>query len=101
MLYTTTKQRICLLALCWLSTYVAFSLYALVAPTFRAKQFPWWLCAAEIFPNATTENGGGHKGQDRTIQRMSHYIKLELLEGFSSVGSSMWTGIVMQQHNTF
>jgi hypothetical protein len=40
-----------------------FSLYALVAPTFRAKQLAWWLCrdlkslddlAAEIFLNATT-----------------------------------------------
>jgi hypothetical protein len=26
---------------------------------------------------------------------------LEFPEGFSSVGGSMWMGIVMQQHNTF
>jgi hypothetical protein len=44
-----------------------FSLYALVAPTIRAKQLTWWLCgdlkylddlAAEIFLNA-----GARKGQ--------------------------------------
>jgi hypothetical protein len=43
-----------------------FSLYALVAPTVRAKQLAWWLCgdlkflrnlAAEFFPNATTVKG--------------------------------------------
>jgi hypothetical protein len=43
-----------------------FSLYALVAPTFRAKQLAWWLCgdlkslddmAAEIFLNTMTGNG--------------------------------------------
>jgi hypothetical protein len=43
-----------------------FPLYALVAPTFRAKQLAYWLCgdlnslddlAAEIFLNATTGKG--------------------------------------------
>jgi hypothetical protein len=31
-----------------------------------------------------------------TIQKMSHYMKLEFPEGFNIVGSSMWTGIVME-----
>jgi hypothetical protein len=35
-----------------------FSLYALVAPTFRAKQLAWWFCghliSVKIFLNATT-----------------------------------------------
>jgi hypothetical protein len=43
-----------------------FLLYALVAPTFRAKQLAWWLCgdlkslhdlAAEIFPNVMIGKG--------------------------------------------
>jgi hypothetical protein len=43
-----------------------FSPYALVAPTFRAKQLAWWLCgdlkslddlAVEIFLNAMTGKG--------------------------------------------
>ena len=41
------------------------------------------------------------QGKIRTIQRMSHYFKLEFPECFSSVSSSMWMGIVMQQNNTF
>jgi hypothetical protein len=41
------------------------------------------------------------KGEIGTIRGMSHYNKLEFPQGFSSVGSSMWTGIAMQQHNTF
>jgi hypothetical protein len=43
-----------------------FSLYALVAPTFRAKHLAYWLCGdlkslhnltEEMFPNATTRKG--------------------------------------------
>ena len=41
------------------------------------------------------------KGEIGTTQRVSQCLKLEFLKGFKCVGSSMWTGIVMQQHNTF
>jgi hypothetical protein len=39
------------------------------------------------------------RGKIGTIRRMSHYIKLEFPEGFCSVSSSMWTGIVVQQQH--
>jgi hypothetical protein len=48
------------------TTHFTFSTYALVAPTFQAKQLAWCLCgdlkslhdlAAEIFPNVMTGKG--------------------------------------------
>jgi hypothetical protein len=47
------------------------------------------------------QTGDSQKGRDQGYPSMSHYMKLEFAEGFSSVGSSMWTGTVIQQHNIF
>ena len=47
------------------------------------------------------QTSGVRRDKIRTIRRMSHYFKLEFPLCFSAEGSRMWTGIVVQRHNTF
>jgi hypothetical protein len=65
-----------------------------VSFTSRSNVNQWPINTSLIGPN-------NRKGEIGTVQRTRHYIKLEFTEGFSSVGSSMCMGIVIQQRNTF
>jgi hypothetical protein len=81
-----------------------FSLYALVTPTFRAKQLAWWLCGdlkslddlvAEHFLNATTE-----KGYCKKENRTNHTLKLEIQVLLKATFPLSW-GCKCTSHDAF